>query len=510
MKTLASFCLPVLFPMAIALSSVAQPPDWADANIRRMRYSDKEYLVGFASEPNQSKENPAEILKRVENYAKAQVVEYIQVTVKSETSREVSETNKTFMENFSSMYSSSSTLNLTGLKVETAYDQKGKTGYAMAVAKRSELLGYYKEIVNSSLTEAEIKLKSAQESMKAGKGEQALKLSLEAIAQIPNVEQAQIVVIALLRGDASDAETQVTRLTKVKSYIENVMREVQRSGGNSIDDISFFLARGIKMQTGEIATPISLTNFTYQDTKIGSELSNRLNQSLTSKLVSNGFQVVPVGPNAEGYILTGTYWKEPSDLKLIATLKKTDGSLVATSEAYLPMSWVEGSGVKYLPENFEEAFSRMRVFNKDEVVKGDLNVEIWTNKGDENLVYTEGEKLKFYVRSNKECYIRLIYHLADNQSVLLMDNYYVAAHMANKVIELPDEFECAEPFGVETLQVNAQTEPFAALRTQNIDGYQFIDESLNDILIGTRGLKKVTQKPVDKAEKRVIFTTMKR
>jgi len=104
----------------------------------------------------------------------------------------------------------------------------------------------------------------------------------------------------------------------------------------------------------------------------------------------------------------------------------------------------------------------------------------------------------------------MIYHLADNQSVLLMDNYYVAAHMANKVIELPDEFECAEPFGVETLQVNAQTEPFAALRTRDIDGYQFIDESLSDILIGTRGLKKVSQKPIDKAEKRVIFTTMKR
>lgn len=510
MKTLLSFYFSALLILLLALQATAQPPNWAEANVRRMMYDDKEYLVGFASEPNQSKENPAEIIKRVENYAKAQVVEYIQVTVKSETSREVTETTKTFMENFNSMYSSSSTLNLTGLKIETAYDQKGKTGYAMAVAKRSELLGYYKELVNSNLTEAEIKLKSAQESMKSGKGEQALKLSLEAIAKIPEIEQAQTVVIALLRGDASDNETQVTRLTKVKSDIENVMREVQLSGGNSIDDISFFLARGIKMQTGEVNIPVSLTNFTYQDTKIGSELSNRLIQSLASKLVTNGFQVVPAGPKTEGYILTGTYWKEPSDLKLIATLKKTDGSLVATSEAYLPMTWVEGSGVKYLPENFEEAFSRMRVFNRDEVVKGDLNVEIWTNKGEENLVYTEGEKLKFYVRSNKECYIRLIYHLADNQSVLLMDNYYVAAHMANKVIELPDEFECAEPFGVETLQVNAQTEPFAALRTRDIDGYQFIDESLNDILIGTRGMKKVSTKPVDRAEKRVIFTTMKR
>jgi hypothetical protein len=150
----------------------------------------------------------------------------------------------------------------------------------------------------------------------------------------------------------------------------------------------------------------------------------------------------------------------------------------------------------------------MRAFNRDEVVKGDLNVEIWTNKGDENLVYTAGERLKFFVRANKECYIRLIYHLADKQSVLLLDNYYVAAHLTNKVIELPDEFECAEPFGVETLVVNVQTQQFGPLKTRSMYGYQFIEDSFNDILIGTRGIKKVTDNPPDKAEKRIIFTTM--
>jgi len=284
MKTFSIANFATLLLLTLFVSTFAQPPDWAVPNVRRMMYDDKEYLVGFASEPNQSKENPAEILKRVENYAKAQIVEYIQVTVKSETSREVTETNKSFMENFNSMYSSSSTLNLTGLKIETAYDQKGKTGYALAVAKRSELLGSYKETVNTSLTNAEIKLKSAQEAMKAGNGELALKLSLEAIALIPSVEQAQSVVIALMRGQASDMERQIGRLANTKTEIEGLMREVQRSGGNTIDDISFFLARGLKMQTGELNTPILISNFTYQDTKVGSELSNRLNQSLTSKL----------------------------------------------------------------------------------------------------------------------------------------------------------------------------------------------------------------------------------
>jgi hypothetical protein len=172
------------------------------------------------------------------------------------------------------------------------------------------------------------------------------------------------------------------------------------------------------------------------------------------------------------------------------------------------MAWISSNDVSYLPENFEEAYARMKVFGQNEIIKGDLNVEVWTNKGDDNLIFTEGETVKFFIRSNKECYIRFTYHLADNQAVLMLDNYYIAAHMANKVIELPDEFECAAPFGVETLQVNAQTKPFDNLITRNQDSYQFIDESISDAVIKTRGFIKVTGETIDKAEKRLVFTTL--
>jgi predicted phage-related endonuclease len=63
---------------------------------------------------------------------------------------------------------------------------------------------------------------------------------------------------------------------------------------------------------------------------------------------------------------------------------------------------------------------------------------------------------------------------------------------------------------VETLQVNAQTEKFPNLNTKNEDGYQFIQNTFNDIMVNTRGFKKDTPQIVDKAEKRVVFTTMKK
>lgn len=516
--------LPILYPMrtltnALALFVgllflpsflLAQVPAWADASKRKLSYNPLDYLVGYASEVNTQKENPAELLKRIESYAKGQIVEYIQVTVRSETMLSVTETSKDFEQHYRSMNSSSSNLNLTGLKVETVYDQKGRTGYALVTAKRSDLLNYYKGMLDKGLLEAEGKLKNANELANTN-SEQAFRLALEALGLIPSIEQAQSVIVALARQGAPEVDTKIPRLMALKADTDRFMRMAQRGSGSTLDDACYFLARGLKLQVGKLDGAVAPASFTYQDTKIGSELSNRISQSLSSRLVSEAqFAVAPAGPRTDGYILTGTYWKEPTEIKLIASLRRIDGSVVATSEAYLPLQWVEANQINYLPENFEEAYARMKAFGRNEIVSGDLNLEIWTNKGDENLIFTQGERLKFFVRSNKECYIRFIYHLADNQSVLLLDNYYIGAHMTNKVIELPDEFECAEPFGVETLQVNAQTKPFDPLKTKSLHGYQFIVDSLDDIILGTRGIKKVSDVPVDRAERRIIFTTMRR
>ncbi len=439
------------------------------------------------------------------------MAEYIQVTVKSEVQNIVTKGKQGYQQSFTGTYSSSTELNLTGLKIESVYDQKSKTAFALATAKRSELYTIYKAQTDKSLSDAEVKVKLANEAVKSGKGEQALRLSHEAIALIQQIENAQTVIIAIKRGVTDEVREQQNKLVGLKSSVEEITRNIRRSAGNSLDDVCYFIAQGLKMQSGSTDATIALANFTYQDTKMGSEFSNRLNQSLTSKLVSGaGYRVVPQGPENNGYILTGTYWKEASDLKIIATLRKVDGNVVASSEAFLPMSWVENNKAKYLPENFEDAFSRMKAFNKDGVIKGDLNIEIWTNKGAENLLFTEGEKLKFYIRANKECYIRMIYHLAEGQSVLMLDNFYVAGHLINKVIEIPDEFTCAEPFGVETLQVNAQTEKFPNLNTQYMDGYLFIQNTFTDIMVNTRGFKKDVPQVIDKAEKRVVFTTMKK
>ena len=513
---LTGFCMKnsILLFVLIAIVTVvnAQTPEWTEESKRKQLYPETDYLIGFASEKNVNKEDQQTLLNRLESYAKSQLVEYIQVKVRSEAVMELSEKNDDVQRNYRSMYSATSNLELTGLKVEKFYDQKTRTGYVIAYSRKNDLYKYYKGLIESGLTIAAQKLEEAKSALSVNDIKLSLKSCLEVISSYPSIEEAQKVLLAIKAGSLNENDLQYERSSKLKSSTEGIIRQAQRNAENTVDDACFFIAQGLKDQTGVLNKTLILSNFTYQDTKMASELSRRLSQSLASKLVSeSGYKIQTESTNGNSsYVLTGTFWKESNEIKVIASLKDLSGKIVATSEAFIPLGWFDTNKVSYLPENFEQAYSKMRVFNMNEIVKGDLNIEVWTNKGDDNLLYIEGERLKFSVRANKECYLRFVYHTADGQSVLLLDNYYIAENMINKVIELPYEFECAEPFGVETLQVNAQTAEFTKLSIVKKDGFDFIDESLKDIVVTTRGFRKLNDANVVPAEKRLMFTTMKK
>ena len=89
-----------------------------------------------------------------------------------------------------------------------------------------------------------------------------------------------------------------------------------------------------------------------------------------------------------------------------------------------------------------------------------MSIDLFTNYGKENLIFEEGDTLRLYIKANKECFVRFIYHLADGSKVLLLDNFLVERGEVNKLIKIEQEFECYPPFGTEVLQLNAQTSPF--------------------------------------------------
>ncbi len=506
MKALFHILGIVIISQSIVFS---QSPNWTNYTMRNASYPEGSYLTGFISETNVNGNDPGELLQKISGYAKDQLVENILVEIKSISTLNIHNVNTVTQEEFQKNSTSFSNATIAGLKTETYYDQKKKIGFAFSFAKKSEVKNHYENEISTLLDKCNTNFELASSHKDQNNNQGALKMLFQTQTFIKNIEHAQTILITLTgKYDLTSLKRNESRIIKMKT--ESEINKVRNTQQFTLEDAAYYIAFALNTQTENLNAPVRVSNFTYQDTPMGSIFSRRLQSSLEQKLIQEGYKVANQAVENDGFVLRGSYWEEGDKLKITGILRdQKTSSAIASVDCYLPKSTLNNASISFTPENYKQALINMKELAKDEIKGGGLNIDLYTNKGKDNLIYTEGEELKLFVRANRECYMRFIYHLADGSKVLLLDNYYINHDNVNQVYELPYEFECAEPFGIETLQLNAQAQPFPPLATKEEYGYNFILDDTNTIITKTRGFKKKTDTEEIKAEKRMVFTTMK-
>ncbi|RLD63528.1 MAG: hypothetical protein DRI95_11625 [Bacteroidetes bacterium] len=506
----------VFLPLSGILN--AQAPAWVKYEKRVAMFPTNSYIMGFSSEINYYDSDVNELIDRCKENAKNELTESVKVSIKSITVSGINNVNTGIdQETYEYVKQSSvsfSNLDLSGLTIQHYYNKKKKIAYAITYAKRVEVIKFYKLKINNGIKDLEAKKLFAEDMLKADMQQKALQSYFKCLTIFREVEEAQSILVAL--GKSDEASLRKDRIIELKAAVDKGINQLNNTAKNSISDVAYFIANGLKMQTAKLEGKVKLSSFTYQDTRMGSPLSKRLNMSLEQKLVSEtnlnihnqNYATQYKSQSLIDYIITGTYWDDNDYIKMIVVLRdfKT-GKALASIETKLAKLFCEKNKINYLPENFIVANTKRKNFAENEVVGGDLNLEVWTNKGTDNLLFSENDTLLLFLRVNKACYIRFIYHLADGSKVLLLDDYFIDVSKVNKVYQLPEEFICAEPFGAEVLQVNAQTEKFERLNTKEQYGYNFITDDLDEVIRKTRGFKKLKE-GVMKAENSIVITTM--
>jgi hypothetical protein len=400
--------------------------------------------------------------------------------------------------------------------------------YALATVSRENIGAVYSQKV------ADIRMQ-IQEHIANGKKyddqNQRTKALAEYLACYPLFRQLEEAETILFAGQTNAAKafgeldatvkTDDVNVSKVRQAVDKL---VQRPI-NSVDDLAWYIVFTLKGQVALQAKSVMVVPFTYQDTKLGSSFSRYSKQALEAKAVETAqWQVVQQSTNfqpksrdiarefaqASGadVVLSGTYWELPEGVKVQALLRQvSDSKIVASAEQVVPAAVIRSSNQSLKPQNFKEAFADQKDFRSGEVVGGGLNLEVWTNKGIDNLIFTRGERMTVYVRVNMPCYVRFMYHLASGERTLLMDSHYIDESKVNKVYQIPQEFECDAPFGGEVLQVFARTEEFEPVETVEKDGYKYLKEDLKKFLVATRGFKAVKQATMQ-TEQRLTITSM--
>jgi hypothetical protein len=491
--------------LALSFIAQAQEPKWANYITRNSVYPSSQYLTGFASEINNQNIEQNELLNKLEGIAKDQLVENIMVDIRSITTLNIHNMNADTQESFKHNSTSFSQAKIVGLKIEKYYDAKKKTAYAFAYATKNEVLKLYQNEIEQQI----LFIQNAIAATNALDKQAALKKYFETQPAFRKIEEAQTLIVTLT-GNFDSPVLKRTLANELKLTTDTKINTLKNASTLNLDEAAYFLSFGLHAQTDDLKTPIKLISFTYQDTPMGSPFSRRFKNALQQSMINEAhYNIVEASSPSPGYLLSGTYWEEKDKLKITSLLRnEVTGEAIASASCYIPLATLQQNSIDFKPENYKDALTNMKLFANGELKGGDLQVDILTNKGQEEQLFTEGESMKLFVRANRECYLRFVYHLADGSKVLLLDNYYINQDKVNQVYELPYDFECAEPFGVETLQLNAQTETFAPLTTKHENGYDFIKENTEQILTKTRGFKKKAE--LLQAEQIVVFTTMKK
>jgi hypothetical protein len=490
----------LIIAILITISSLEvfpQTPEWIDFNQRKTKFPDDQFLVGYYSAARIKGITEEAQLKTLLEYAKADIIENISVSIVSASQLITSETNKSLKENYSQQIYSDAKAEFSGLQTETWKDKKEL--FVLAYVNHSELIEYYRIKLSNLQSSIEKGIDDAVQFADKGNKDQALDLYYNCSKELIEAKQAASVLLGLQKKQFD------VRIPEFESKIRSGIESILNINSENPDEAALVISETLINQIKNFNLEIKIATPTYQDTRFASPFSAYFLKTLENKLSNRGLRI---GTN-QSCILNGTYWKENEKIRFNFVLSEIKtGKVLATSEASIPISWFDINRVSYLPDNFEESYARLKAFSADEIINGGLHLELWTNKVDESPVFYENDTLKLYIRVNQECYLRFIYYMADNTKVLLMNDYYIGTNKVNKVVQIPESFICSEPFGNETLVLNAQTEPFLKISTHQENGYTIIDEKIDEIVTKSRGFKKADGQFL-KAEKRLGVTTLK-
>ena len=288
----------------------------------------------------------------------------------------------------------------------------------------------------------------------------------------------------------------------------------------TVDDLATELVTRLQQNAGAVTGPVTVIPFTFQDTQTGSAFSRFFQSLLESRIAAlTRWQVAAArelrigeeqsGERATGFQVTGTYWQQAREMRFFARLNnRRTGENVAQAEASLAGDAMAKQGLPWKPENLRQVVDNARKLGTQGPETGDLKLELLTNRGTDNPMFTEGDTLRTFVRVNRPCTVRVFYHSADSTHYVLTgpNDLTIGSSRVNRLVPV-DSSACSAPFGAEILQAFATTGRFASIRTTVVAGYYALAGDVASAMRATRG----TGEPGTGAvERRVVITTIPR
>jgi len=238
--------------------------------------------------------------------------------------------------------------------------------------------------------------------------------------------------------------------------------------------------------------------FEYENTGFISNFGKNFTEICSAILINkNNWRKISYSKHKESDIVfRGKFIKSDNRIFITLTMENKNKKIIKNYQLFLNKITCENIGWDQInPENLEQALLiKLALYN---AIQNDnnLKIELQTDKmSDGAIIYYYDDEPKIFVRTNKACFVRLMYIFSDDTKTLLIDNYPIAIEQANQWIQIPFEGIICEPSGIEQLILQGSTEkqPNVNYSRKFLDNGTYIDIIESDIssqIAKTRGMK---------------------
>jgi len=308
----------------------------------------------------------------------------------------------------------------------------------------------------------------------------SLKLSLyeELYSLLTNYDRYESVAIII---DAKlENRPQITKV-EVKSKIAIIYSNI-----DSLNIATTILAKKFQMKDIYVYPPLMQYNSTVSE--FGALFLKKLKEKInTTKNLKNA-----------KYILVGEYTLSKKYMVLNYELLNTTTKEVISSKT-ITIQKKAYKNIKVKPNGVD--FNTL--LNSGIAQSSALRVSLNSNRGNENLLFEDGDEVELFVKLNKMGYLYIVGYTQTQEgkmSYLLELNEGMGNSKFLKFINADDAsrwislgiFNVEPPFGIESLQVIASNKKMKSLPNVNYNnenGYYIISSNIKNALLKTRGLR---------------------
>ncbi|WP_005034020.1 DUF4384 domain-containing protein [Holophaga foetida] len=494
-------CL-VLVPALIAPALSAQAPAWIQSP--SAPFPSHTYLTGYGL--SEARGSEAQRMKEAKAMARQELASTLRVRVQSEFTSATAHTRTEGTRYVQNLVQTRSDLDLEGLdRFETWTDPRSGAIHVLAVIERTRAASLLEERLQTQAREA----RSEFQRIKAHR-------DLDGLLKVRGLLKRTHEDAGLLRVLGKSAmPLDLPSQGELDSMALEVLKARPGLDG-ALDAALYTLGADLP---GRLR--VMIDRIVYGQTRFSSTFGAYLEQRLGERLLKfDGIQVLDRAlaaregsPLQSQALLHGTYIEMGDEVSLLLKATAMGGEELASSQIRLPKAWIQKAGLRLLPENHQEAAQSLAILDT-QVRPSDLKINLQVDRGDGGI-YRQGELLHLFLRSNRDCYVRVVYQQVDGSKVQVFPNQYHPDYRVKKdaITRIPAEgdlFELriSEPFGSEIVKVFASTEPFelAPAATAQEGPFARLDASVQAMTTRFRGIQVQKAKTLSAEASAVVNT----